>query len=86
MSLDDLRDMDVDEISAYLDQRALGPAVKRLVRMVGTMTRSHADSLLRGDRRAAAGDQQHHPRDRARTVRLRVDAADARTGGRRELA
>ena len=30
--------MDVDEISAYLDQRALGPAVKRLVRMVGTMT------------------------------------------------
>lgn len=76
--------MDTDEISAYLDQRNIGPSVKRLVRMVDLAALSHADPLLRGDGRAAAGDQQHHPRDRARAVRFRVDAAHARTCARRE--
>ena len=34
LSLDDLRDMNADEISAYLDQKGIGGTVKRLVRMV----------------------------------------------------
>ncbi|KNB44810.1 activating signal cointegrator 1 complex subunit 3 [Blastocystis sp. subtype 4] len=34
LSLDDLREMSADEISGYLDQKAIGGTVKRLVRMV----------------------------------------------------
>ena len=32
--MDDLRDMDNDEINAYLDQRNIGGTVHRYVRMV----------------------------------------------------
>ena len=32
--MDDLREMDVDEITAYLDKRNIGGSVKRLTRMV----------------------------------------------------
>ena len=35
LSLDDLRDMDNDEINAYLDQKNIGGSVHKYVRMVG---------------------------------------------------
>ena len=34
LSLDDLRDMDNDEINAYLDQKNIGGSVHKYVRMV----------------------------------------------------